>query len=262
MNIDKFTITSYDAFTGFDRSDGGLILVMDELSDMTISQAQETQDITGKGGMVVSRMKKNKSVTGSGTNGFLSGGALATMLGTEVETGGSYSIRYTDTITVTSNTGTTAKTATGTAGMEIGTIYVRDSDQMYISGGTKLTQVAETPATGEFTYDPDTNTITFYAGDVADGTEVIAFYWTAVNGAHITNDAEKYSKVLDAYLDCTCQDACDNVFHGQFHFPRADFSGEFDIAGGSDPATQGFEFTTLPDRCTGKTVLWDFYVFD
>ena len=39
-------------------------------------------------------------------------------------------------------------------------------------------------------------------------------------------------------------------------------SGTFDIAGGSDPATHGFEFTSLPDICTGKTDLWDFIVFD
>lgn len=150
MNIDKFTITSYDAITGFDRTNGGLVLVMDEISDFSLNQTQETQDITGKGGRVISRMKKNKAVEGSGTNGFLSGGALATMLGTEVETGDNFIIKYTDAIVVNSNAGTTSETAVGTAGMEIGTIYVRDENNAYISGGKKLTQVATTPATGEF----------------------------------------------------------------------------------------------------------------
>lgn len=97
---------------------------------------------------------------------------------------------------------------------------------------------------------------------MADGTEVIVFYNAKVTGKKITNDANKYSKTLSSFLDVTCQDGCDNIFHGQFIIPRADFSGTFDIAGGSDPATQGFEFTSLPDLCTGKTDLWDFIVFD
>ena len=36
----------------------------------------------------------------------------------------------------------------------------------------------------------------------------------------------------------------------------------FDIAGGSDPATQGFEFTSMPNLCTGKSDLWNFVLFD
>lgn len=261
MNIDKFTITSYDAITGFDRKTGGLVLVMDEISDFSLNQTQETSDLSGKGGRVVSRMKKNKSVEGSGTNGFLSGGTLATMLGAEVETGDAFTIKYTDTIVVTGDKGKTTETATGTAGMEIGTIYMRDKDNAYITGGKKLTQVAADPKTGEFTYDPSTKEISFFAGDVAEGTEVIAFYNATVAGAKITNDANKYSGVLELYVDCTCQNACDEIFHGQFKIMRADFSGEFEIAGGSDPTTQAFSFTSLPDLCTGKTDLWDFIVF-
>ena len=261
MNIDKFTITSYDAITGFDRTNGGLVLVMDEISDFSLNQTQETQDITGKGGRVISRMKKNKAVEGSGTNGFLSGGALATMLGTEIETGDNFVIRCTDTIVVNTNKGATSKKAIGTAGNEIGTIYVRDENNAYISGGKKLTQTSTTPATGQFSYDPTTNEITFFEGDIADGVEVIAFYDAEVKGAKITNDANKYSAVLDLYIDCTCTDACDNIFAATIHCPRADFSGEFEIAGGSDPATQAFSFTSLPDLCTGKTVLWDMVVF-
>lgn len=260
MNIDKFTITSYDQIIGFDRTTGSLDMILDELSDFTLNNTEEKTDITGKGGRVIGSLKKNKSVTGSGTNGMLSGGALATMTGSEVESG-KFNIRYTDTITVTSNEGTTKEKALGTAGNEIGTIYVRDAEKAYISGGKKLTQVASTPATGEFSYDPESKKITFFEGDVANGTEVIAFYDAEVEGKKITNNADKYSKTLSVFIDVTCQDGCDNIFYGQFIIPRADFSGEFEIAGGSDPSTLGFEFTSLPDLCTGKSDLWDFIVF-
>lgn len=262
MNIDKFTIVSYDVIKGFDRKTGGLVLEMDEISDFSLNNTQETQDITGKGGRVISRMKKNKAVEGSGTNGFLSGGTLATMLGSDVEIGEDFIIKFTDPIVVNGNKGTTVKTAVGTEGAEIGTIYVRDENNAYISGGKRFTQVAGTPATGEFSYDPATKEVSFFEGDIVDGTEVIAFYDAKVAGAKITNDANKYSDVLYLYIDCTCQDMCDNLYKGQYIIPRADFSGEFEIAGGSDPATQAFSFSSLPDLCTGATKLWDFILFD
>lgn len=262
MNLDKFTITSYDELIGFDRVTGSLDMILDELNDFTMSQEEEKVDITGKGGRTIGSLKKNKKVTGKGTNGMLSGGALAAMLGSDVEDG-EYEIRYTDTIVVTSNKGTTKETALGTVGNEIGTIYVRDESKAYISGGKKLTQVATTPAsTGEFSYDPSTKEISFYEGDVADGTEVIAFYDAKVTGKKITNDADKYSKTLKVFLNVTCTDGCDNIFFGQFIIDRADFNGTFDIAGGSDPSTLGFEFTSLPDLCTAKSDLWDFIIFE
>lgn len=261
MNIDKFTITSYDQIIGFDRTNGSLDMILDELSEFTLAQEEEKTDITGKGGRTIGSLKKNKKVTGSGTNGMLSGGALATMTGSEIEDG-EYTIRYTDTISVNSNSGKTTETAVGTIGNEIGTIYIRDENNMYISGGKKLTQTAATPATGEFSYDPATKQITFFAGDVADGTEVIAFYDAKITGKKISNNADKYSKTLQVFIDVTCEDGCDNLFHGQFIIARADFSGTFDLQGSSDPAVQNFEFTSLPDLCTGKSDLWEFILFD
>ena len=37
MNLDKFTIVSYDQIAGFDRQAGMLALVMDEINDFTLS---------------------------------------------------------------------------------------------------------------------------------------------------------------------------------------------------------------------------------
>ena len=171
-------------------------------------------------------------------------------------------IRYTDTITVSNNAGTTTETAIGTTGNEIGTIYVRDTNNAYISGGKKLTQTSATPAAGEFSYAPSTKAVTFFAGDVPDGTEVIAFYDAEVTGKKITNDNGTYSKTLQVFIDVTCEDGCDNLFHGQFIINRADFSGTFEIHGGSESSAQSFEFTSLPDLCTGKSDLWTFVLFD
>ena len=261
MNIDNFIIKSFDQFTGFNRSTGELEVVMDELNDFTFSQEEEKQDVTGRGGRIIGSIKKNKKVTGKGSNGYLTGGALATLLGCEIEEGKQL-IKYTDTISIQNNSGSTNKKAVGTIGNEIGTIYVRDINNAYISGGKRLIQVAAEPKTGEFTYDPETKAITLFAGDIPDNTEVIAFYYTEIDGKKLSNDANSYSKVLDSFIDVTCSDACDNLFHGQFIISRADFSGTFDISGGSDASKLSFEFTSLPDSCSGKTKLWDFIIFD
>ena len=145
MNIDKFTITSYDRLMGFDRSTGKLDMILDELSDFTLSHEEEKVDITGKGGRTITSLKKNKKVTGKGTNGMLSGGALAAALGADVENG-SYRIRFTDTVAVNANKGVTQKTAVGTAGNEIGTIYVKDSANASLSESRKLVQTSEAPS--------------------------------------------------------------------------------------------------------------------
>ena len=136
MNIDNFIIKSFDQFTGFNRSTGELEVVMDELNDFTFSQEEEKQDVTGRGGRIIGSIKKNKKVTGKGSNGYLTGGALAALIGCETEEGKHF-VKYTDTILIKNNSGSLNKKAVGTAGNEIETIYVRDVNNSYISGGKK-----------------------------------------------------------------------------------------------------------------------------
>lgn len=260
MNVDKFMITSYDRITGFDRTNGSLEMILDELTDFNLSNSEDKTEVTGKGGRTIDTLKRNKKVTGSGTNAYISGGALSVQTGSDIEEG-TYKIRYTDEITVSGNKGTTNEVAVGTTGNEIGTIYIRDESKAFISSGKKLTQTSGAPSEGEFSYDPTTKAITFFAGDVPDGTAVMAFYDAEVKGKRIANNADTYSKTLAVYIDATCKDVCDNYFHGQFIIDRADFSGTFDLQGGDNPVTHGFEFESLPNLCTGKSDLWDFIIF-
>ena len=60
MNLDKFTITSYDQIIGFDRTNGNLEMILDELNDFTLAHEEEKVDIAGKGGRTISSLKKNK----------------------------------------------------------------------------------------------------------------------------------------------------------------------------------------------------------
>lgn len=258
INIDKLIITEIDKITGFNNANE-LELIMDELTDTTISNTEEKVDVIGKGGRKISSLKKNKAVTVKGTNGVLVGGVLAAMTGGTV-TSGKNNIRTTDIITITANKGVTQFEAKGTIGAEIGTLYKKTANGTL---GEKIVQVASgaTLKTGEFTYDPITKGLSFFTGDLTDGSSVIGFYDIEVDSAKISNESDKYSKVLKLFIDVTCQDNCDNAYHGQFIINRADFNGTFDITMGKEPATQAFEAESLAGGCIGGNKLWDFIVF-
>lgn len=256
INIDKLSITQVDQIIAFDGND--LEFIMDEVTETTLSQEEEITDITGRGGRKIGSLKKNKAVTGKGTNGLIVGGALAAMVGSEVEENEEEKVRYTDTsLKVASNKASIEKkeSLVGATGQEIIAVYVKNKDG---SLGKKFTQNAAAVA-GEFSYAE--GEITFNEGELTDGTELVAFYDIKVKAKKVSNVSDKYSKTLKLYIDCTAQDTCDNQYHVQFIIPRADFHGTFDLTFGGDPSTQDFEFGSLAGGCGGSNSLWDMVVF-
>ena len=255
VDVNKLSIQTIDQITCFNNANE-LEFIMDEVQNGNINNTQDKTDITGRGGRKIGSLKKNKAVTITATNGLLVGGALAAQTGTEVEQG-KFKVRVTDVITATAeNEGTSTYKAVGTSGNEIGAVYKKNDNG---SLGDKLTQSTAADET-HFQYNPITKKFTFHS-DVTEGTEFVAFYDVEVNAAKISNDSEKYSKTLKMYIDVTAVDNCDNQYHGQFIIQRADFSGEFEIAMGDDPAVHNIEAESLAGGCTGSTNLWDFIIY-
>ena len=253
VDVSKLIITEIAQITAFNNA-GELEFIMDEVQDGSIQNSQEKSDITGRNGRKIASLKKNKAVTVSATNGVLVGGALAAQTGTEVEQG-TFKVRITDVLTVTSNKATTTKTAVGTVGAEIGTIYVKNANG---SLGTKIEQDASA-SSGKFAYNPSDNSIT--TDGLTDGTEIVAFYDVEVESAKISNDSEKYSKILKLYIDVVLQDTCDVEYAGQIVIERADVSGEFELSLGGDNFAHAFEAESLAGGCTGSTKLWDLIMY-
>ena len=255
INIDGFYVTSLDRLMCFNNANE-LEMILDELQDSTISNTQENNDLTGKNGSVIGTLKRNKAVTVSGNNGLLVGGGMAAQTGSDVETG-TFVVRTTDVLTVASNSVTLSGTPVGATGAEI--VALRKKGAAGMLEGT-YEQDSTASAAGKFAYSD--GTITFYEGDFADGDQVVVFYDEEVeNAVKVSNSADTYSKTLKAYLDVTVQDKCDNVFHGQFIFPRADFTGNFDITVGGTDSVLAYEFRSLKNLCsTGEAAgkFWDF----
>lgn len=253
VDVSKLIITEIAQITAFNNA-GELEFIMDEVQDGSIQNTQEKSDITGRNGRKLASLKKNKAVTVSATNGVLVGGALAAQTGTDVEQG-TFKVRFTDVMTVKDNACKTSKTAVGVTGAEIGTIYVKNGNG---SLGAKLEQDAEAAA-GKFKYDPATREIT--VSEIADGTELVAFYDVEAEAARISNDSEKYSKVLKLYIDVVLQDNCDVEYAGQIIIQRADVSGEFELALGGENFAHAFTADSLAGGCPGATNLWDLIVY-
>lgn len=254
IDVSKLSITQFDKITCFNNANE-LEFVMDEIQEGAINQTQDKSDITGRGGRKIGSLKKNKAVTITATNGVLVGGALAAQTGSDVEQG-SFKVRMTEVVAVNDNKATLTGTPVGTTGAEIGYAYITNPSG---SLGKQYEQAADAQTEGKFSFTG--KDLTFHDGDIENGTEVTVFYDAEVTAAQITNQSDVYSKVLKMFIDVTCQDTCDNMYHGQFIINRADFSGEFELSVGNDPMVHAIEAESLAGGCNKDGSLWKFIIY-
>lgn len=249
------TITSLETIEAY-HLNGAYWFTMDELQDATISQTQEKQDVTGKGGRKLNSLKRNKAVTVSGTNGLISAGLLEVQTGSTFEHKEEAIVDWYDYKTVTSQEAETDFKAIGTSGAEIKALYIKNED------GTlgDLLEQDETPAAGKFKYDPQTKKLTFNE-DVEDGTEIAIHYDRAVEGDVLTNQSDVYSEKAKLYINGFCEDKCGNNYRVQFYIPKADFNGDFDLEMGGDQVVHAFEAEALSGSCGLGGALWTYTVF-
>lgn len=254
LNINDITITSLETINAFDIVTGAYRFTLDELQNASIAQAQDSTEITGKGGRKLATLKRSKTITISGANGMVSGGLL------ELQTGGTFenkttTVMWNETLTVASNKATTTYTAVGTAGAEIEGLYVRNSNGTL---GTALEQAA-TAGTGKFAYAPATKELTFSGVDA--GTEVVVYYKRNITADVLTNESDKFSGKCALYIDALGEDKCANVYRIQFYIPKADFSGEFTFEMGNDQTVHNFEAEALAGACGAGGQLYTYTIF-
>lgn len=254
--VNDLIITSIETITAFELVTGDYLFTLDEIQNASVAQGQETTEITGKQGRRLGTLKRNKTATISGTNGLISGGLL------EMQTGAEWvknetTVMWHDDVAVASNKAKIRYKAVGTTGNEIAKVYVKDETGLVIK---ELTQHADTVSETQFTYDADNKELTFNTS-VADGTEIAVYYTRKINAGHLDNYSDKYSGKCELYIDAMCEDKCGNIYHAQFYFPKADFSGEFTIDMGGDQAVHAFEAEALSGACGTGGMFWSLTVF-
>lgn len=256
VKFGDLTITSLETITAFDILTGEYLWTLDELQNATISNTEDTTDVTGKNGRLLNTLKRNKAVTISGTNGLVSGGLLETQTGSKFENKVT-SIMYPEYLTVTSDSATTTYKATGTAGNEIEAVYVHNQDGTL---GEALTQGASA-AEGVFAYDPESKQITFNTGELEDGTEIVVYYYRNIQADVLDNLSDTYSEKVALYIDAFAEDICTKTYHVQFFVPKADFNGNFDLEMSDTQMVHAFEARSLAGNCGGSGSLWTLTVF-
>lgn len=254
MNVNDIAITSLEEISCFDIVTGAYLFTLDELQSASIANSEEKQDITGKQGRKLTSLKKNKTVTVSGTNGLVSGGLYEQQVGNKFEKKAT-EVKWTDYLTVATNAATTNFTAVGTEGAEIRAVYAKNSDGTL---GTPLTQGAEA-AEGTFAYDPTTKKLTFVG--LADGTEIVVYYMRKIQANTLENLSDKYSGKCAMYIDALGEDKCANIYRIQYYIPKADFSGEFSLEMGDNQTVHSFEAEALAGGCGGTAALWTYTIF-
>ena len=269
MTIADLAITSLETITAFKASDGAYLFTLDELQNATMSQSQESTDITGKAGRKLSTLKRNKTFTISASNGLISTGLLAAQTGGEIESG-SATVNWSESISVEDAEGFLTYKAVGTDGAQIKHLYVKKSDGTL---GDELDQatpagVQDTnPAVGKFFYtytaasgdDPAVSKLTFNSG-LAD-CEVFVIYNRLVSAETLVVDDDIADVKAEIFVDAIAEDKCANQFHVQLHIPKADISAEFSLDMGDNQAIHSFEAQALAGKCGASGNFWEWTVF-
>lgn len=257
FQIGDFTISEFSEVDAYCRNSGLLDFKMEELSDFSLESTQEESEITGKGGRVIGKKKKNKKVAGSGTSGLISPGLMRAQTGGEIKYGETR-VKRAELKTVSGKRGTivTDAVAVGTEGAEIGEI------KMYGIGGVLVGVYKQgTTVTAEtFTYDPATKTITLPDNDeITSGLSALYSYDRVVTATVINNPSDKFSSVRELWVHCEATDKCDVTYAADIYIPRADFKGDFTLDLGGEQTTHNFSFDALPDFCAKGDNDNDFY---
>lgn len=253
INTERLSITSVELIHGYNNI-GECEFILDEVQSATVSNTEEKVNITGKGGRVLGSLKKNKAVKVTGSNGLVCGGMMAAQTGGEVTKGENMIVRATEILTVASDsTATLTWNPVDTASVKV---YAKNSNGTL--GKALLPAASEAPTADEYKLS-DNNKITLAAS--SDISELVCFYDRKVSAAKVSSASDSYSKTLRVYMDCLASDPCGELYRVQFVFPMADFTGNFDLAIGENPAVHSFEFESVAGGCGGRANLWDFIVF-
>lgn len=261
LNVNDLIITSLETATAFSRKTGALLWILDEMSQATISNTEDKEKLSGRNGRTLGSLKKNKAATVKGTSGVVSTGMMATQVGYDAQSG-NFNVNVPDEITVSTETTTgenpvTTSTATLT----------------YAPVGGKVKSIAVLQENGQLgqvysgtDYTVSNKVVTFASTvSIANGTKVVAYYDRQISGDKVTNFSDKYSEIVDLYIDAFAEDKCTNTeYHIQFHFPKADFSGTFDIDLNGSQVTHAFEAEALAGnacRVGSGRELWTYIVY-
>lgn len=266
-NSTSLYLTSLDGMTMWDKNNN-LVFSLDELQDVSLSNNEETSDITGKNGRKIATLKQNKTVSITGNNGLISGPLMSAQTGGTYTESESYTVYFYDQIRIEDPlSAQTSYKAVGFPGNEIRAI-VFETNGGSVDTLHPMKQTTDAPSAGTFNYDPESRELRFAAGELEVGDIIRVYYSRNVKASHVSNPADKFSIEGLVVIDCQSRDLCQNYYRSQIVIPRADFTGNFNLEMGSEQAVHNFEINALAsvsvcDKVSSsvESIYWDFITF-
>lgn len=255
----KFSMQGALDVAVFNLETGDLEAFLEDCLTTSIEMSAEKVYSMGAGGAYITGFSHSRRIPVTVTHGYPTAEILAVQSGQDIVVGTNTNIMKVEKLTVTSNTATTSKTALGTVGAELGSLWVLDS-----SGGflTKLTQAGTASAT-EFTYTVGTKAIA--TSGLTDGTEImVAYNYTADATAEtIKFDKDIFAGNKKVVMTGIAVDNCsDKHYQAQLIFRKMaildGFTYDFDETG--DAIVQNMSMEAL-SSCSSATLM-EWVIFD
>lgn len=264
INTNKFAVQQIFTVDSFSLEDGSLNARLEDLKQTNLSNNGEIVYAQGGvGNAKIIGFSHSKSSTLEIQNAVITDGALAIQTGSGLKELTNTNLIPFDEVVVaaTANTAVLTHTATGEVGSELGFAYLLSPDG---SVSKTFTQVATTPATGQFTYATATKTITFFAGEVPVGSKVLAMYYPNVATAkNIKNATDVFSMNVRLHCRTLFRDTCTGKdYIGVLVIYKAKCSEEWglELSADGEPAVHSMTFEAL--KSCESPVLWDIYIYD
>lgn len=265
INAEKLIVDGIDMATFFDITTGELYFMLDQITDGSIENGAETVYGTGKKGVRLSALDRNKTAKFTCNNGYVVGGALAAQVGADV-------IKASDKAPLVVPDWHIAEVAAGATSVElpfkpVGLKGAEVKEIYTLKNGAqdrKLT-VGTQASTGVFTVNAESKMITFAAEEFTEACEIIVFYdREATEGVKIENTQDTFSKSGRLVLDLTCRDVCNNniVYHTKLVFPNAKLDGNFTLSFGNEPAVHALSAEALSSICSKNKRLWEWFIVE
>ena len=193
--LEGWTITSVETIENYSRTDDTCLNILDEIKNITLSNSEDSADVTGKNDTVLFTIKKNKAVEGSGSSGYISGSLLSLQTGSD-PVSGKIKFRKREVISFEDNATevVTAETAVGTAGSELLNVLIT------IDGTTTKYEQASSEDASHVAYTSGTKKITLPTGITNAGTIEVVYEYEK-DGASVGNSADTYGKTTHTFIN-------------------------------------------------------------
>lgn len=233
----QFALDRVLTVAGTDAVSGELALLMDQITDPSLSFTSETEDIVDARNNVVMVLENGRGATFGGSNAFFNTQLLAAQVGSKVQEANG--IEFTKYDIVTLDADKSAKLSATPVGEEA-KVYKLTKDNSI----SEATAIAGTIATGK---------VTVEAG--AEGDRVLVVYTASVaQGEHIVAIADAQNKLLNVTAEVLLRELCNEEIYYAYIVLKGKLSGEAEWSMTRD-GNHAFEFRCFPEYCGDKKLV-------